>query len=134
MKKLLFALAIAIVSISCTQIEKFQSTVPYDIVDGKIVFQTPERVAGQKSVLGLRTEPMEVVRVGFIGLGMRGPGAVERFTHIEGVEIKALCDLYPERAAEAQKILEKRGFPRAEEYSGEEGWKELCQREDIDLV
>ena len=77
---------------------------------------------------------MEVVRVGFIGLGMRGPGAVERFTHIEGTEIKALCDLYPERAAAAQEILKKAGRPHAQEYSGEEGWKELCQRDDIDLV
>ena len=66
-------------------------------VDGVIVFDTPAREPGQKSVLGLKTAPMETVRVGFIGLGMRGPGAVERFTHLDGVEIKALCDLYPER-------------------------------------
>ena len=54
---------------------------------------------------------METVRVGFIGLGMRGPGAVERFTHLDGVEIKALCDLYPERVDSAQAILVRRGFP-----------------------
>ena len=77
---------------------------------------------------------METVRVGFIGLGMRGPGAVSRFTHLEGVEIKALCDLYPERVEAAQKILAGRGLPAAEPYSGEEGWKQLCEREDIDLV
>ena len=134
MKKLLFALFVAFAAISCTNIEKYESTIPYEIVDGKIVFETPERIPGQKSVLGLRTEPMEVVRVGFIGLGMRGPGAVERFTHIEGVEIKALCDLYPERVAQAGQILAQRGLPAAAEYSGEEGWKELCKRDDIDLV
>lgn len=103
-------------------------------IDGVIVFDTPEREPGQQSVLGLRTEPMETVRVGFIGLGMRGPGAVSRFTHLDGVEIKALCDLYPERVEASQKILEERGLPRAEAYSGEEGWKQLCEREDIDLV
>ena len=103
-------------------------------VDGVIVFDTPEREPGQKSVLGLRTAPMETVRVGFIGLGMRGPGAVERFTHLDGVEIKALCDLYPERVESAQGILSKRGFPEAASYSGEEGWKQLCERDDIDLV
>ena len=74
-------------------------------VDGVIVFDTPAREPGQKSVLGLKTAPMETVRVGFIGLGMRGPGAVERFTHLDGVEIKALCDLYPERVDSAQAIL-----------------------------
>ena len=119
---------------SCDSVQHCDSSIPYDIQNGKIVFQVPPRVDGQKSVIGLTTEPMEVVRVGFIGLGMRGPGAVERFTHIEGTEIKALCDLYPERAAAAQKILEKAGRPHADEYSGEEGWKELCQRDDIDLV
>ena len=119
---------------SCDTVQHCDSSIPYDIQDGKIVFQVPPRIEGQKSVLGLTTEPMETVRVGFIGLGMRGPGAVERFTHIEGTEIKALCDLYPERAAAAQEILKKAGRPHAQEYSGEEGWKELCQRDDIDLV
>ena len=103
-------------------------------VDGVIVFDTPAREPGQKSVLGLKTAPMETVRVGFIGLGMRGPGAVERFTHLDGVEIKALCDLYPERVDSAQAILLRRGFPEAAPYSGEEGWKQLCERDDIDLV
>ena len=48
---------------------------------------------------------MEVVRVGFVGLGMRGPGAVKRFTHIPGVEIVALCDYEQERAEKCQKFL-----------------------------
>ena len=103
-------------------------------IDGVIVFDTPAREPGQESVLGLRTAPMETVRVGFVGLGMRGPGAVERFTHLDGVEIKALCDLYPERVDSAQAILARRGFPEAAAYSGEEGWKQLCERGDIDLV
>lgn len=103
-------------------------------VDGVIVFDTPAREAGQQSVLGLRTAPMDTVRVGFIGLGMRGPGAVERFTYLDGVAIKALCDLYPDRVEKAQQILEKHGLPAAASYSGEEGWKELCERDDIDLV
>ncbi|WP_455107601.1 Gfo/Idh/MocA family protein [Porphyromonas sp.] len=95
----------------------------------------PKRPAGQKDVLGLRLAPMPVVRVGFIGLGMRGPGAVERFTHLEGVEIKAICDLHPERVEKSQAILKKAGLPEAATYTGsEEAWKELCDRPDIDLV
>lgn len=65
---------------------------------GTIVVETPERPAGQKSVIGLTVPKMEVVRVGFVGLGMRGPGAVERFTHIPGTQIMALCDYEKERA------------------------------------
>ena len=102
--------------------------------DGIIVFDTPQRAEGQQSVLGFKCAPIETVRVGFIGLGMRGPSAVDRFTHLEGVEIKALCDLLEENVTKSQKILSSHDLPQAAEYSGEEGWKELCQREDIDLV
>lgn len=95
----------------------------------------PKRPAGQKDVLGLRLAPMPVVRVGFIGLGMRGPSAVERFTHLDGVEIKAICDLHPERVEKSQAILKKAGLPKAAIYTGsEEAWKALCDRPDIDLV
>lgn len=95
----------------------------------------PQRPKGQKDVLGLRVAPMPVVRVGFIGLGMRGPGAVHRMAQIEGVEIKALCDLYPERVERVQKMLSKYQKEPAATYSGSaDAWKELCKRKDIDLI
>ena len=72
-------------------------------IDGAIVFDTPAREPGQESVLGLRTAPMETVRVGFVGLGMRGPGAVERFTHLDGVEIKAIARRRSSRVADFPK-------------------------------
>ncbi len=96
--------------------------------------EVPERPAGQTDVVGLRHEPMDSVRIGFIGLGMRGPSAVGRFCHIDRASVKALCDKHADRVAKSQKILVDRGRPEAAEYSGEEGWKELCQRPDIDLV
>ena len=65
---------------------------------GTIVTQTPARAAGQKSVLNLATPRLQTVRVAFVGLGMRGPGAVNRFTHISGVQIVALCDYEANRA------------------------------------
>lgn len=86
------------------------------------------------NMCGFAAPKLDVVRIGFIGLGMRGPGAVQRMSHIEGVEIKALCDKYPDRAAKSQEILKKAGLPSAREYSGEEGWKALCESPDIDLV
>ncbi len=97
--------------------------------------EIPERPAGQKDVLGLVTPKMDTVRVGFIGLGMRGPGAVRRFTFIPGTKIVALCDLHADRVEKTQTILDNAGLPRAAAYSGsEDAWKELCQRDDIDLV
>lgn len=39
-------------------------------------FSTPPREKGVTDVLELRTEPLEVVRIAVIGLGMRGQGAI----------------------------------------------------------
>ena len=107
---------------------------PWTWDDGMIVTQTPERPEGQHSVIGLTAAPMEVVRVGFVGLGMRGPEAVSRFTHIPGTRIVALCDHEASRAEACQKLLEKASLPPAALYSGEKGYEALCQRTDIDLV
>lgn len=101
---------------------------------GTIIVDSPERESGQQSAIGLTTPPMEVVRIGFVGLGMRGSGAVERYTYIPGVEIVALCDHEKERAEKCQEILKKASMPGAAIYDGEEGYKELCKRDDIDLV
>ena len=49
---------------------------------GKIVIESPERPAGQKDVLQLALPKMKTVRVGFVGLGMRGPSAVADFALI----------------------------------------------------
>ena len=101
---------------------------------GTIVVESPERPAGQESVIGLTAPKLEVVRVGFVGLGMRGPGAVERFTYIPGTQIVALCDYEKERAERCQEYLRKASMPEAAIYSGEKGYEELCKRDDIDLV
>ena len=118
----------------CKSGSLYQASVDYDIVDGVIILDEPERKEGQQSVLELRCAPLDTVRVGFVGLGMRGPGAVERFTYIDGVKVNALCDKYEERAEACQRYLEAAGMPKARVYSGDEGYKELCQSEDIDLV
>lgn len=101
---------------------------------GTIVVNTPTRPAGQTDVIALTAPKMETVRVAFVGLGMRGPGAVERFTFIPGVQIVALCDYEAQRAENCQSYLRKAGLPPAAIYSGEKGYEQLCQRPDIDLV
>lgn len=95
-----------------------------------------ERASGKQpfNMCGYAAPKIDKVRIGFIGLGMRGPGAVQRMSFIEGVEIKALCDKIPSKVTSAQKILEKAGLPKAKEYTGENGWKAMIENEDIDLV
>ena len=86
------------------------------------------------NMCGYAAPKINVVRVGVIGLGMRGGDAVSRLSYIDGLEITAICDKYPDRVAKAQETLSKRGRPKAKEYSGEEGWKALCESKDVDLV
>lgn len=99
---------------------------------------SPESVHAQKpqrfNMCGYGAPKLDTVRIGIVGLGMRGSGAVERLSYIDGVEITALCDKYPDRVAASQAILQKMGRPKAKEYSGNDGWKALCESKDVDLV
>ena len=107
---------------------------PYEVNNGRVTTHVPERQSGQLPALGLRTSKLPVVRVGFVGLGMRGSDAVERWTHIPGIQVVALCDYEVQRANACQQALEKASMPRAAVYHGEKGYEELCARNDLDLV
>jgi predicted dehydrogenase len=127
MKKLISILVISLMIFGCNQQPKQQSNI--------IPTPTPERAAGQTDVLQLKTEPLPVVRVAFIGLGMRGPGAVERMTHIDGVEVVALCDVEQKNTEKVNKILEKRGKPKAEEFYGDTSvWRKVTALPNVDLI
>ena len=97
--------------------------------------QQPARARAQKfNMSGYAAPKLETVRVGFIGLGQRGPGHVMHASKIEGVEIKALCDIRAEKVNGVQKRLENTSH-KPVLYSGKEDeWKKLCERKDIDLV
>lgn len=99
-----------------------------------ITTKIPPRPKGATDMINFRAPALDTVRVGFIGMGMRGPGAVYRWANIPGTSIKALCDKHPDRLAKPQKYLSDAGRPAAAEYTGEDGWKQLCERPDIDLV
>lgn len=95
----------------------------------------PPRPAGQTDMVGFAAAPIDTVRVGFIGLGMRGPSAVERFTQIPGAKVVALCDIDSAAVARSQAILARAGAPAAAGYWGSDtAWRELAERPDIDLV
>jgi predicted dehydrogenase len=84
---------------------------------------------------GYAAPKLNKVRIGFVGLGQRGPGAVERMSYIEGVEIVGLCDQYEDRVEKVQLLLQKQGLSRAKSYSGnKDAWKEMCENPDIDLI
>jgi predicted dehydrogenase len=127
---LLFASILVLGLGSCTQPAKQQAG-PMQPLE---IFKTPERPAGQKDVIELRCAPIEKVRMAIIGLGMRGSGAIHRYTFIDDAEIVAICDLEQYNVDKAQERLAKAGRPKADEYTGPEDWKKICERDDIDLI
>lgn len=83
---------------------------------------------------GYAAPKLDVVRVGFVGIGNRGFDAVKRMTQIEGVEIKGLCDLRPDRIKMANDFVTASGHTPALYHTQPEAWKSMCSRTDIDLV
>ena len=86
---------------------------------------------------GFRVPPMKRVRVGVIGVGSRGSGAVQRIAQIPGCEVTALSDINPARLDAAQAWLKAHGKPPAKEWSrngDEEAWKGLCDSDACDVV
>jgi hypothetical protein len=91
--------------------------------------------ASSFNMSGFRAPKVPIVRIGFVGLGMRGPGAVQRMTHIEGIEVTAICDKRKSCTDKVEKMLAERGFPRPAVYTdSEDAWKQMCQRDDLDLI
>jgi hypothetical protein len=86
------------------------------------------------NMAGYAAPKIDVVRVGVIGMGQRGTGTVSRLAGIEGVEIRALCDLEPDRVKKAADHISYLGH-KPDFYSGhEDEWKKMCERPDIDLI
>ena len=97
-----------------------------------------EQVAKQRSqkfnMSGFGAPKIDNVRIGFIGLGARGPGHVSNMSLLEGVEINALCDVVPAKAERVKKQIEFAYFNPTLYTEDAESWKKMCDRPDIDLV
>ena len=131
--KRFYTLMLAVVAIASTVM--LNGCCQQEQKSAMIEFPEPTRPAGQQDVLELRCDPIDTVRIAVIGLGMRGSGAVERLTHVDGAKIVALCDIVPGNVAKAQATLNKAGFPKAAEFSGDTSvWKQACELNNVDLV
>lgn len=113
---------------SCTSSEEVASQLNH------IEEQANRNYTPQFNMHGYAAPALDVVRVGATGLGGRGSGNMRRLAQIEGVEIRALNDLEPDRAQEAAESISSYGF-NPELYSGhEDEWKKMCERDDLDLI
>jgi predicted dehydrogenase len=88
----------------------------------------------QFNMCGYAAPKLDTVRVGFIGLGQRGPSHLKNMTKLGGVEIKALCDLRSSSVQKAQKMLDGTSH-KPTLYSGsKDEWKKVCESKDIDAI
>jgi hypothetical protein len=101
-----------------------------------MILESVKKLHVQKfNMSGYAAPALPVIRVGFVGLGDRGSGAVERLSYIEGVEIKALGDLRIAAVQGSQKYLAGIGRPAAQEFYGDDNiWKKLVELPDLDLI
>lgn len=75
------------------------------------------------------------VRVGVVGVGNRGSFLTSLLLELPGVEVRAVCDIMPDRAVAARDLIEKKSGHRPEVYTkNETDFEHLCAREDLDAV
>jgi predicted dehydrogenase len=80
-------------------------------------------------------KPIPAVGVGFVGVGLMGTAHVENLLKIDGAEIRAVCDIVPEKVERAQMLVVDAGQPKPKGYSrGPRDFERLCDQKDIDLV
>jgi len=79
--------------------------------------------------------PLDRVRIGFVGVGGQGSNHVNQLLKVPGAEIRAVCDIVPEKVARIQDLVEGAGQPRPTGYDrGPRDFERLCQQADLDLV
>ncbi|MGI9473174.1 MAG: Gfo/Idh/MocA family protein [Rubripirellula sp.] len=77
----------------------------------------------------------ETVRVGFVGIGVKGWQHVRNLLHVDGVEMRAVCDILTEPCVRTQRACRELGMPEPTAYTGGEyEFKRMCDQEDLDLV
>jgi predicted dehydrogenase len=88
----------------------------------------------KQTMIGVPFEARERVRLGIIGVGGRGTSLLQDLLAIEKVEVKAICDLVPEKVARAQKAVTNAGQPEPAGFNkGEWDFKNLTEL-DLDIV
>ena len=94
----------------------------------------PKSANAAMTMIGVPFEARERVRLGIIGVGGRGSSLLGDLLAIEKVEVKAICDLVPEKVERAQEAVTNAGQPQPAGFSkGELDFKNLTEL-DLDIV
>lgn len=74
----------------------------------------------------------EKIKIGYIGVGRRGSGVLrECFSQMKDVEVKTICDLFPERVKLGQEIVQEKGGYTP---SGTGDYHDILNDPEIDAV
>ena len=81
------------------------------------------------------TAPMKKIRVGVVGCGARGCGAVGRLPKVPGVEVVAVCDVREEYLKKAVATVEKLSGKKPRAFgTATDAWKALCDWDGVDVI
>jgi len=90
---------------------------------------------GPAPVKPFAADPIDIVRVGFVGVGGMGGAHVRNFLGLEGIEIVALCDIDSARNEEVSSWVTDDGRAPPVMYGRHEtDFVRMCETEDLDLV
>jgi predicted dehydrogenase len=103
-----------------------------DLLKSTLAAETPK--SSNSTMIGVPFEARERVRLGIIGVGGRGTSLLGELLGVENVDIKAICDVVPEKVAHAQKLVTDKGQPEPKAFTkGDWDFKNLTQL-DLDIV
>jgi predicted dehydrogenase len=107
------------------------------VVANDLLNSNPVAVAAESAaptMMGVPFQASQRVRMGIIGVGGRGTSLLHHLLAVDNVEVKAICDLVPEKVERAQKAVTDAGQAKPAGFSkGETDFKNLNQL-DLDIV
>jgi hypothetical protein len=94
----------------------------------------PSTVAG-RSMIGVPFRAMDRPRFGIIGLGSRGGSMLPLLLAVPGAMVTALCDVRADLVGRAAAVVTDAGQARPALFTGgDEDYRNLCLRDDVDFV
>ena len=83
----------------------------------------------------LAATPIELVRIGMVGIGLQGGSHLENFLKIPGCRVTAVCDVRDQRTTWASQAIVAAGHPLPAVFAkGPRDFERLCETADLDLV